>query len=415
MKINIVGGGIIGLFAAYYLQEEGHEIHIFDKGDLSDGCSYGNAGMITPSHFVPLAAPGVVAQGVRWMFSVTSPFYIKPRMDLELVQWLWRFYRSCNKKQAEAAMPVLLDFNLAGKKLYREFYQKTGVDFKLEERGILMLYKTTKKEKEELAVAEKAVTLGIETKYLDRTAVREFENGTTVDALGGVFWPCDAHLYPNILMGHLISLLKKNGARFYGDKSVANFEKKGNKITAIICDGEKFEADATIVATGSWSGILLKKLGIKLLIQDGKGYSITLPNPTERPNYATIFSEAKVAVTPMGDDLRFGGTLELGGLNTGVNKKRIQGLLNSIPRYYPNLKVEMPSEKNIWRGFRPCSPDGLPYIGKLNNYDNLFLATGHAMMGLSLAPATGVMVKNIICENKVDKNYSEFFDANRYN
>ena len=414
MKINIIGGGIIGLFAAYYLQEEGHEIHLFDKGDMLDGCSFGNAGMITPSHFVPLAAPGVVAQGIRWMFSVSSPFYVKPRMDMDLVQWLWRFYRSCNKKQAEAAMPVLLDFNLEGKKMYRAFYEKTGVDFKLEERGILMLYKSAKKEKEERAVGEKAAALGVETKFLDKNKVNEFETGTEVNALGGVFWPCDAHLYPNILMRHLLNLLKNNGAQFYSRKSVTDFETNGNKVAAIICGNEKYTADVTIVATGSWSGILLKKLGVKLLIQDGKGYSITLPKPTERPNYATIFSEAKVAVTPMGDDLRFGGTLELGGLNSSVNKKRIKGILNSIPQYYPNLKVEMPSEKNVWRGFRPCSPDGLPYIGRLKKYDNLILATGHAMMGLSLGPVTGLMVKNIICGNDVDERYASSFDPNRY-
>ena len=414
MTINIIGGGIIGLFSAHYLQEAGHNVHIFDKGDLSDGCSFGNAGMITPSHFVPLAAPGVIAQGVRWMFDATSPFYIKPRLDLDLAKWLWRFYRSCNQKQADAAMPVLLEFNLEGKKRYREFYEKTGMDFKLEERGILMLYKTTKKEKEELELAEKAAALGIETKYYDKHTIGNFENGTVVDALGGVFWPCDAHLYPNILIGHLIHLLKNNGAHFYGNKSVDNFEIKENKITAIICNNEKYSADATIIATGSWSAILLKKLGIKLLLQDGKGYSFTLKNPAERPQNATILSEAKVAVTPMGDDLRFGGTLELGGLNAGINKRRVEGILNAIPNYYPHIKVSMPEEKNIWLGFRPCSPDGLPYIGRLKKYDNLILATGHAMMGLSLGPATGTMVRDLILEKPVNKGYLTFFDANRY-
>ena len=414
MKINIIGGGIIGLFSAYYLQEDGHDVHIFDKSDLSDGCSYGNAGMITPSHFIPLAAPGVIAQGVRWMFDAGSPFYIKPRLDLGLAQWLWRFYRSCNKQQAEAAMPVLLDFNLEGKKLYRAFYDKTGVDFKLEERGILMLYKTAKKEKEELATATKAAKLGIETKHYNQQTIKGFEKGTPVDALGGVFWPCDAHLYPNFLMGHLIKLLKNKGASFYGNNSVDNFEKKENKITAIYCGNEKHEADATVIATGSWSGILLKKLGINLLIQDGKGYSVTLKKPAQRPEYATILSEAKVAVTPMGDDLRFGGTLELGGLNSGINKKRIKGILNAIPQYYPNIKVEMPDEKNIWRGFRPCSPDGLPYIGRLNKFENLILATGHAMMGLSLGPSTGKMVKDVLLEKEVNSDYLLFFNPNRY-
>lgn len=414
MKINIIGGGIIGLFSAYYLQQEGHEVHIFDKGDLSDGCSYGNAGMITPSHFIPLAAPGVIAQGIRWMFDASSPFYIKPRMDMDLVQWLWRFYRSCNKKQAKAAMPVLLDFNLEGRELYKAFYEKEKVDFKLKENGILMLYKTAKKEKEELETAEKIEALGIETKRIKTAEINDFEKGTKVDALGGVFYPCDAYLYPNILLSHLKKILKNNGAYFHGNKSVTDFEKNGNKITAIFCGDEKHEADTTIVATGSWSGILLKKLGIKLLIQDGKGYSITLKKSVERPEHATIFCEAKVAVTPMGDDLRFGGTLELGGLNSGVNKKRVKGILNSIPKYYPNLKINTPQEENIWRGFRPCSPDGLPYVGRTKKYDNLIIATGHAMMGLSLGPATGMMVKNIINGEKTDERYLQFFDAGRY-
>jgi D-amino-acid dehydrogenase len=414
MKINIIGGGIIGLFSAYYLQKEDHEIHIFDQTDLTDGCSYGNAGMITPSHFVPLAAPGVVAQGVRWMFNASSPFYIKPRLDLELAEWLWRFYRSCNRRQAEAAMPVLLDFNLLGKKLYREFYDETGLDFKLEERGILMLYQTPKKEKEERETAETAARMGIETQSLDRQDVGCFETGTAVDALGGVFYPCDAHLYPNLLMQRLIGFLKEKGVQFHGGNAVTGFEKKGKKIIALRCGNESFEADAFVVAAGSWSAKLLKALGVKLHLQDGKGYSITLTNPAERPNYATILTEAKVAVTPMGNDLRFGGTLELGGLSPRINLQRVRAILNAVPRYYPNLKVEMPKPEQIWYGYRPCSPDGLPYIGRMKDFDNLVLATGHAMMGLSLGPATGVLVRDIFKNENPDGEFLRFFDPNRF-
>lgn len=414
MKINIIGGGVIGLFSAYYLQQAGHDIHIFDQTDLTDGCSYGNAGMITPSHFVPLAAPGVVAQGVRWMFHSSSPFYIKPRLDLALAQWLWRFYRSCNRQQAEAAMPVLLDFNLLGKKRYREFYDETGLDFKLEERGILMLYQTPKKGKEEMETAEAAARLGIETQTLDRHEIGRFETGTAVRALGGVFYPCDAHLYPNLLMQHLVSFLKKNGAQFHGGKTVTGFEKTGKKITALHCGDEKFEAEAFVVASGSWSAKLLKKLGVKLHLQDGKGYSVTQEKPAERPVHATILTEAKVAVTPMGDDLRFGGTLELGGLSPRINLPRVRGILDAIPRYYPNLKVEMPAPEKIWYGYRPCSPDGLPYIGRLRDFENLVLATGHAMMGLSLGPATGQLVENILTGNDVNSDFLNFFKPDRF-
>lgn len=413
MKINIIGGGVIGLFSAWYLNQAGHEVHVFDQSDLSDGCSYGNAGMITPSHFVPLAAPGVVAKGIKWMFDSKSPFYIKPRINLDLVQWLWKFYRSCNQKQAEAAMPVLLDFNLRGKELYREFYETTGIDFKLEERGILMLYRSAKAEHEELETAEAALKMGIETKKLNRNEVNEFEPDVEVDAHGGIFYPCDAHLYPNILLSHLKDLLRKNGVGMHGRHTVSGFEKKGKRVSALLANGEKYKADEFIVAGGSWSAKLLQHLGKKLLLQDGKGYSVTLHQPTQRPSHATIFVEAKVAVTPMGDDLRFGGTLELGGLSPKRNLKRVQGILNSIPKYYPKLKVDMPEEKDIWYGYRPCSPDGLPYIGRLKGFDNLILSTGHAMMGLSLAPSTGEMVRDVLLGNDVREDYSQFFNPDR--
>ncbi|HHM20460.1 MAG TPA: FAD-dependent oxidoreductase, partial [Bacteroidetes bacterium] len=398
MKINIIGGGIIGLFSAWSLREAGHEVHVFDRSDLTDNCSYGNAGMITPSHFVPLAAPGMVAQGLRRMFRDDSPFYVKPRFDGALAQWLWRFYRSCSQKQTAAAMPVLLDFILESKKRYLEFNVKTGNGFQLEERGIVILFKTAKNEKDELAVAETAARMGIETKRLDRHAVGQLETGTEVDVPGGVLWPCDAHLYPNLLMAHLIKILKNNGVLFHLNKPITGFEKKARKINAIIAGKEIYRADATVVAAGSWSAILLKKLGARLLLQGGKGYSMTFRQPKERPRMPAILSEAKVAVTPLGNDLRLGGTLELSGLDFKINIKRARAIVSSFKEYYPRLEINMPDKKNIWYGFRPCSPDGLPYIGRLKKYDNLIVATGHAMLGLTLAPSTGALVRDMILE-----------------
>ncbi len=413
MRINIVGGGIIGLFTAYYLQKDGHEIHIFDRTDMSDSCSYGNAGMITPSHFVPLASPGVVAQGIRWMFNSSSPFYVKPRLNMELLSFLWSFYRSCHRRKAEAAMPVLLEFNLLGKKLYREFYEETGLDFKLKEEGILMLYQTAKKEKEEKETAALANKLGLKPRLLDAAGVEAFETGTPVKARGGVFYPADAYLYPNHLMRLLLEHLRQRGVQFHPDSQVTGFETKTGKVTALRCGTEFFEADTFVVAAGSWSGQLMRVLGIPLHIQDGRGYSFTLKKPAEPPRHAIIFSEAKVAVTPMGDDLRFGGTLELGGLSPAINMKRVNGILASIPRYFPRLKVEAPKPQDIWYGYRPCSPDGLPYIGRVKKFENLIAATGHAMMGLCLAPPTGMMVRDVLT-GKANERFIRFFDADRW-
>jgi D-amino-acid dehydrogenase len=413
MQITIVGGGVIGLFSAWHLAKAGHEVSVVDKGDFSDNCSFGNAGMVTPSHFVPLAAPGVVAQGLRWMFKADSPFYIRPRLNVELMQWLWRFYRSCNARQAEAAMPILLDFNLLGKKGYLEFEKETGLDFKLRKEGILMLYKDAHVEKEELEMAEKASALGLEPKVLTATEVAEFEKGVELYVRGGVFYPADAYMYPNILMKLLKEKLGEKGVRFYPNTEIAGFELKGNKIGALKSSSQYFEADAFLIAAGSWTGKLLKKAGIHLPLQDGKGYSVTLTKPAHRPQHACILVEARVAVTPMGDDLRFAGTLELSGLAAGVNRRRVQAILDSIPQYFPKFDMPQTDPGNAWYGYRPCTPDGLPYVGYLRKYENLMVATGHAMMGLSLGPATGMLVEQLVAGNP-DERYAKFFDPNRY-
>jgi D-amino-acid dehydrogenase len=402
MKVNIIGGGIIGLFTAWYLQKDGHEVHVFDKGDLSDGCSYGNAGMITPSHFIPLASPGVVAQGIRWMFRSSSPFYIRPRLNGDLLHWLWLFYRACNRRQAAAAMPVLLDFNLWSKRLYEDFAKEIQQDFCLETKGILMLYQSHKVEKEEAETAHLANKLGLKAKVLNAHDIQVMEPEIAVKCLGGVFFPEDAHLHPNLLMQQLKALLRQKGVRFHLNTVVNGFITGSQKVTALQSNGTTHPADAFVLAGGSWAGMLAKKLRVNVPIQDGKGYSFTLPHPARRPRNATIFLEARVAVTPMGDDLRFGGTLEMSGHNSRINDNRVRGILEAIPRYYPDLGVPAPKPPDIWYGYRPCSPDGLPFIGRITPYNNVVMASGHAMMGVSLAPATGSLVSDILAERQAE-------------
>lgn len=396
MKITIIGAGIIGLCSAYYLQEAGYEVEIIDQSDLSDGCSYGNAGMITPSHFVPLAAPGVIAKGIRWMFNAKSPFYIKPRMSLELAQWLWQFYRSCSKDKAMQAAPILRDLNVFSKLSYRELAKNPELQFNFQEEGILMLFKNKKAQQAEIEAAELANKLGVEAQVSAHAELQRYEKNLKLDVLGGVFYPGDAHLYPNNLMQQLMQYLKRKGVQFKDQTTITNFRTEKNQITALqTSKGATIPVDQLLIAGGSWTPKILKALGIKLLLQDGKGYSVTLKNPPQRPSVPTILAEAKVAITPMGNDLRIGGTLEISNLSPKINAKRVAGILESVPKYYPELNVATPPQKDIWYGFRPCTPDGLPYIGKTKAYKNLTLATGHAMLGLSLGPVTGKLIAEI--------------------
>lgn len=396
-KIHIIGGGIIGLTSAWYLAKQGHRVTVIERNDFTDSTSHGNAGMIVPSHFIPMSAPGVISQGIKWMFDSKSPFYVKPRMSLDLIQWTMQFKKSCTTQHVEKCMPILYEFNEWSKHLYRDFSQDPRFNFCFEEKGLLMLYKTDKQRKEEVELAEKANELGIKAEIVEDLRLKRLEPNVTLNVLGGVYFPGDAHLYPNKFINQLHKELQAKGVNFITGSEVTKFKSEKGIISKILLsDKSEINVESVIIAGGSWSPYLLKKLGIKILLQDGKGYSYTIKNPSSKPNIPTILTESKVAVTPMGDDLRIGGTLELGGLTTKVNKARLEGIIESIPKYYPFLKLNPPDIKTVWQGYRPCTPDGMPFIGKMPQVSNLVVATGHGMMGMSMGPATGKLVSEII-------------------
>ena len=396
-SVHIVGGGIIGLCAAWYLKKAGVGVTIIDKNNYTEGTSFGNAGMIVPSHFVPMASPAVIAQGLKWMFNSKSPFYIKPRMNKDLLQWLWYFNRSANERQVARSIPVLFELNEQSKWLYKAMATETGFGFGFQEKGLLLLYKTRKQAEEEEMLAEKAQKLGVKAEIFDSHGLKTLEPEMDLDVLGGLYFPGDAHLYPNQLMNQLVVQLKELGVRFLTHTAIVDFKTKGSRINTLITEkNEVVPVENVLVTSGSWTGSILRKLGVKIHLQDGKGYSITLKDPELRPRIPTILSEAKVAITPMGSDLRIGGTLELSGMSKRINRKRVEGIVESTQTYYKNLKIPFGQSTEIWTGYRPCTPDGMPYIGASNPFANLFVGTGHGMMGLSLGAVTGKLLAEII-------------------
>ena len=391
-KAIIIGGGVIGLFSAYYLHKSGWEVEILEQGDLSDNCSFGNAGMITPSHFVPLASPGMVEQGIRWMFNSKSPFYVKPSLNGELIGWGLKFVKSATRKHAERSAGVLRDISLLSKDLYREFEKQTAIDFGLKDKGILMLFKTAKMEDEERHLVEKATNLGLDAQYLTAEECRKLQPDIELDILGAVHYYCDAHMYPNKLMAGLVKHLEAEGVKIHRHTEVTKINHTGGNITSVTTKDREFTGDAYLVAGGAWSPAIAKLAGLKIPLMPGKGYSFMVHNPVKKMTIPSILCEARVAITPMNGSIRFGGTMEIGKINDKVNMNRVKGIVESVPQYFPDFKLPVPDQKDIWFGFRPCSPDGLPYIGLSKKYNNLAIATGHAMIGLSLAPATGKIV-----------------------
>lgn len=407
-KVSIIGGGIIGLCSAYYLAKEGYEVVVFDKSDMNDGCSYGNAGMIVPSHIIPLAQPGMIAQGIKWMFDSHSPFYVKPRLNLDLMKWGLQFYKHANYKHVEKAMPALRDLSLLSKELYQDFARQNS-SFFYEEKGLLMLFKTDKTGIEIEHEGILAERLGLQVDFLSKAEVSQLEKGTVTDIIGGVHYKSDAHIYPQKFMQFIKDELNRMNVKIEQNTSVNDFVLKNNKVAEIITDKGTFTTDEVVLAAGSWSPYIARKLNINISILPGKGYSFTLKDQEHKPSIPSILCEGKVAVTPMNTDIRFGGTMEITHTNDiKINQNRLQGIVNSINDFYPELKIEMPKEEDTWFGFRPCTPSGMPIIARDKKLKNLTVVTGHAMMGLSLAPATGKIVSEIIAEKPASVNTQMF-------
>ena len=395
-KVTVIGGGVIGLCSAYYLRKKGYDVVVIERGNITTGTSFGNAGYVSPSHFIPLASPGIVAKGLRWMLSSTSPFYIKPRLNADLIRWCFSFWRSATEKTMNAHIAPLNEILHFSRELTSDIKNDLGNHFRMQEIGCFMLYKNPATEKHEMELAKQAATLKIETRIFNGAEVQAMEPDVEVNVRGGVLYPIDCHLHPGDFMRTLHKALQEAGVKMQLDTTVQGFEKRDRRITAVITDKGKFESDDWVLATGSWLPIVSSQLGIHMLLQAGKGYSMTFENPPHNLKYPAILVDHRVAMTPMGRDLRMGGTMEISGISSPLLIKRARAIYDASKLYYPSLGLDFPDAGKIWSGLRPLTPDGLPYIGKHSLYDNLVLAGGHAMLGLSLAAGTGKLVEELV-------------------
>lgn len=411
-KIVIVGGGIVGLSSAYFLHAEGHEVEILDQSTMEGGASYVNAGYLTPSHIVPLAAPGMVTKGLKWMFNSSSPFYIKPRLDLDLFDWGLKFMRSCTQKHVSRSLKVIKEINELSKELYHDFDRLPDLDFHLEDRGVLMAFQTTKAEKEEGRVMEEAKRLGLDVVLLDKAEVQQLQSAE-MNIAGAYLYRCDAHTTPGIFMQQLKEYLRNQGVKIHLQTQVDTLIQKGDKIESVSSGEQSWEADEVVIASGAWSQKLLKSLNITLPIQAGKGYRLNERQATGI-GMPAILMEPKVAVTPMKGFTRFSGTMEIAGIQHHIKRNRVASIAKAAAEYYPGITISESTKNEAQCGLRPLSPDGLPFIGRHAKCSNLTIATGHAMMGWSLGPATGKLVAEIISNQKSSLELSPFNPARRY-
>ena len=412
-NIIVIGGGIIGLCSAYYLQKEGHQVTIVDQSNMDAGTSYVNAGYLSPSHIIPLSAPGVMIKGLKWMFNSSSPLYIKPRLDLDFLKWVWAFNKSCNISHVHKSAPIIRDISVLSQELFEDIKNSENFTYHYDKKGLLMLCLTEKTLEEEVKIAKLAQNLGLEASEINIEDIKKLEPNVEINAIGATYYRGDSHTTPNEFMNDMKAHLKSSGVQFYINEKVEDLDFKNGKITSILTNKQVFSADEFVLAAGSWSSLLSKKLGLKLLLQAGKGYRINTVKPTGI-TIPAIMAESKAAVTPMNGFTRFAGTMEIAGINHNINNVRVEAIANSTTRYYPNIVLTKEEKEDAACGLRPVSPDGLPYIGKSKKCRNLTIATGHAMMGWSMATATGMLVSEIISEQKPSLSLQSFHPDRKF-
>lgn len=410
MKVVVIGGGIVGLSSAYYLQQSGHEVTVIDKTDMSSNCSYGNAGYVCPSHFVPLATPGIVKQGLKWMWNSRSPFYVQPRLSWSLIDWGMKFMKVATPEHVERSAIPLRDIAIISKKMYEDWTALPQFRFAYERKGLLEIFQTDTGGDHAKHMLEKAHELGLtDTVLLSKEQLDALEPQTRILAKGAVHFQCDAHLYPNKLMQQLLADLRQKGVRLLGNEEVTGFENSQGSITKVKTAKAVYDADAIVLSSGSWSRELAAKMDLKIPLVAGRGYSVTLEDSPYKLNHPAVLIEGRVALTPMdGNKIRFGGTMEITATDTPPRMSRVKGVLEAVERFFPDFTIPMPTMDKVWYGFRPCSADGLPYLGRTAKWKNVVVATGHAMVGLSLGAGTGKIVSEILNEEKLSMDIAPF-------
>lgn len=396
-EVIIIGGGIIGLSCAYFLQKSGHQVMVIDQSKMDGGASYVNAGYMSPSHLVPLAAPGVMRQGIKWMFNKKSPLYIKPRLEADFLKWSLAFNKSCTQKHVNRAVPVMKEIAVLGRDLYHQIKQEEGFSFHLEKKGLLMLCQTEETLHHEDELVQIAIKEGLSARTISAQDVKRMMPDATLDIVGASYFECDHHSTPDEFMAEMKAHLLSKDVVIRGEEKVIDLEVNNGKIISIKTDKEVLKADEVVMAAGSWTSTLARKLNINLLLQAGKGYRIQTTKETGI-TYPSILAEAKVAITPMNGFTRFAGTMEIAGINHTINKARVDSIADGVNKYFPEVYITAEEKAGATCGLRPVSADGMPYIGKSSKCKNLTIATGHAMMGWTLGPSTGKLVQEIVDE-----------------
>lgn len=394
--VVIVGAGIIGLSAAYELGKKGLRVAVIDQAQPGFGCSYGNAGWLTPCFALPLPMPGMLLKSLRWLLDPLSPLHIQPHLNLRLIKWLLRFLVSMNPQQAMQSVAALTELSTFSLQRYSELEKETGHSIGFKKKGLLLVGLTKSGHQSAVDELKWVSPFGIPGKSLTEAETHDLEPAITGKIHGGVYFPNEAYCEPLQAVRAFAHGASRYSVEIFPSTEVYEFQTLNRKINSVRTTHGVFQAKQFVLATGSWSHALTRPLHLEVPILGGKGYALILKPLQPSPQIPMMIVERKVAVTPREDSIRIAGTLELVHQDYSIQIKRVQGILNGA-RKCLNIP-DTPEILELWRGLRPCTPDGVPIIGFSKQFSNLLIAAGHQMLGLQTAPGTARLVCDLITE-----------------
>ena len=390
----VIGTGVIGTACAHYLLDAGWRVTLLDRGAYGKQCSHANCGYVCPSHVLPLAAPGVTSYAIKSMFVKDSPFRIRPRMSLSLWRWMLAFARRCNRRDMLESGKGIHALLQSSRRLYDDL-MRTGIECEWQTRGLLFVFQSRHgmdhySDTNQLLESN----FGVSAKAYYGDDVSVLEPALKSGLGGGWHYECDAHLRPDRLMASWRKSVESRGAVVREHCEVAGFVRDGNVATAVRLTGGEVSGDGFVLAAGALTPFLNDRLGCRIPIQPGKGYSITMPRPAKCPTIPLIFEEHRVAVTPMQTGYRIGSMMEFVGYDDTISPRRVAYLKSAASHYLHEPHAEPIVE--TWTGWRPMTTDSRPIIGLSPAMKNVAIAAGHNMLGLSMATGTGKLVAELL-------------------
>jgi len=404
--VLVVGGGMLGVCTAHSLVERGLRTTLLERGEICSGASHGNGGWICPSESAPLPQPGAIREALPWLLDPESPFWIRPRASLALLRWLWDFRRACTARAVRDSFRISRALSLASLARYRELARKLDFDFGFTQRGLTLVFETAKAMRDTQHEVDLLEAAGGNARWLSVESLRERVPALSPQLAGGLELPDDANITPGEFVRGLAANVARRGAAIETHTEVLAVEWSRRRPARVRTTRGDFSADEVVLAAGAWTPQLTRGLGLRVPVEAAKGYSISVERPEGFPAGPLGLMEGMMFVTPMGSQLRFGGTLELAGLDMRMNLRRVDALGRTLRRYLPGLPHTPRVE--IWRGLRPLTPDDLPILGRPAGTSGLVLATGHGMLGISHGPISGELIAQLISGEKPEIDLAPF-------